>query len=139
MCRGTHISYFKINSPIFCCHLVSENYLNPQVRINKMVNKYTVDYNPSPSQLTPSIHHLIFLWTIKGFISPESLLNFVQNMCIPPWLQKSFEFMGKGGEGEDYGVEKIIKIKPTAVLVTTFDKFYHLRSLYLFGFWFAVP
>ena len=32
--------------------LFSENYLNPQVRINKMVNKHTVDYHPSPSQIT---------------------------------------------------------------------------------------
>ena len=32
--------------------LFSENYLNPQVRINKMVNKHTVDYHPSPSQIS---------------------------------------------------------------------------------------
>ena len=32
--------------------LFSENYLNPQVRINKMVNKHTVGYHPSPSQIT---------------------------------------------------------------------------------------
>ena len=32
--------------------LFSENYLNLQVRINKMVNKHTVDYHPSPSQIT---------------------------------------------------------------------------------------
>ena len=32
--------------------LFSENYLNPQVRINKIVSKHTVDYHPSPSQIT---------------------------------------------------------------------------------------
>ena len=43
---SAYICYFKINPPNFCCPLFSENYLNPQVRINKMVNKHTVDYPP---------------------------------------------------------------------------------------------
>ena len=34
--RGAYIPQFKINAPIFCCPLFSENYLNPKVRINKM-------------------------------------------------------------------------------------------------------
>ena len=29
----------------------------------------------------------------KGFISPESFLNFFLNLYIPPWLQKSFNIM----------------------------------------------
>ena len=70
--------------PIFCCPLFSEN---------KMVNKHTVDYHPSSSQLISRIHPLIFLWTPKGFISPESFLNFFLNLYIPPWLQKSFKFI----------------------------------------------
>ena len=56
-----------------------------------MVNKHTVDYHPSPSQLISRIHTLIFLWTPKGFISPESFLNFFLNLYIPPWLWKSFK------------------------------------------------
>ena len=36
---------------------------------------------------------IIFLWTPKGFISPESFLNFFLNLCIPPWLRKSFKFI----------------------------------------------
>ena len=52
-------------------------YLNPQVRINKMVNEHTVDYHPSPSELTSRIHPLIFLCIPKGFIfCPECFLNF---------------------------------------------------------------
>ena len=35
----------------------------------------------------------IFLWTPKCFISPESFLNFLLNLCIPPWLPKSFKFI----------------------------------------------
>ena len=56
-----------------------------------MVNKHTVNYHPSPSQLISRIHTLIFLWTPKGFISPESFLNFFLNLYIPPWLWKSFK------------------------------------------------
>ena len=89
----SNIHYFKINPPIFCCPLFSKNYLNPQARINKMVNKHTVDYHPSPSQLISRIHTLIFLWTPKGFISPESFLNFFLNLHIPSWLCKNFKFI----------------------------------------------
>ena len=83
---------FQNQSLIFCCPLFSENYLNPQARINKIVNKHAVDYHPSPSQLISKIHTLIFLWKPKGFISPESSLNFFLNLYIPPWLRKSFKF-----------------------------------------------
>ena len=79
--------------PIFCCPLFFENYLNPQAMINKMVNKHTVNYHPSPSQLVSRIHTLIFPWTPKGFISPESFLNFFLNLYIPPWLRKSFKII----------------------------------------------
>ena len=58
-----------------------------------MVNKHTVHYHPSPSQLTLRIHLPIFLWTPKGFITPESFLNFSLNLCILPWLRKSLKFM----------------------------------------------
>ena len=34
-----------------------------------------------------------FLWTPKGSISPESFLNFLLNLYIPPWLPKSFKFI----------------------------------------------
>ena len=55
-----------------------------------MINKRTVDYHPSPSQLILRIHTLIFLCTPKGFIFPESFLSFFLNLYIPPWLRKSF-------------------------------------------------
>ena len=31
---------------------------------------------------------IIFLWTPKSFISPESFLNFLLNLYILPWLRK---------------------------------------------------
>ena len=75
---------FQNQYPIFCCPPFSENYLNPQARINKIVSKHTVDYHPSPSQLISRIDTLKFLWTPKGFTSPESLLNVFLNLYIPP-------------------------------------------------------
>ena len=56
-----------------------------------MANKHTINYHPSPSQFISRIHTLIFLWTCKGFISPESFLNFFLKLYIPPWLWKSFK------------------------------------------------
>ena len=87
---------FQNQSPppsIFCCPLFSENYLNLQFRINKIVNKHTVDYHPSPSELISKIQLHTFLWTPKRFISPESFLNIFLKMYIPLWLRKSFKFI----------------------------------------------
>ena len=86
-------SIFQNQTPIFCCPLFSENYLNSQVRINKLINKHTVDYHPSPSQLISRIQPPIFLWTPKGFIYPESFSDFFLKLYIPPWLWESFRFM----------------------------------------------
>ena len=35
----------------------------------------------------------------------------------------------KGKGGEDYGVKEITKIKPTRVLVASFNKFHHLSTI----------
>ena len=63
-CRGAYFPYFKIHAPIFCCPLFFEEYPNPQVRMDKMINELTIDYNPSPWELTSRIHPLIFLWRL---------------------------------------------------------------------------
>ena len=94
--QRSYIFYFKIGALIlspFFWKLSSENYLNSQVRINKMVNKHTVDYLVLHNELQG--YTLIFLWTPKGFISPETFLNFFLNLYIPSWLRKSFKFMVK--------------------------------------------
>ena len=36
----------------------------------------------------------MFLWTPKGFISPEYFLIFFSNLYIPPWLKKMFQIHG---------------------------------------------
>ena len=84
---------FQSQSPIICCPLFSKDYLSPQAKINKIVNKHTVDYHPSPSQLVSRVHSLIFLWTLKGFISSESFFNFFMDLYIPLYLRKSFKFI----------------------------------------------
>ena len=59
-----------------------------------MVNKYTVNYHPSLSELTSRIHPVIFLWTPKGFIFLECFLNFFSNLYIPPWCGKNYGVNG---------------------------------------------
>ena len=39
------------------------------------------------------IHTLIYLWTLKGFISPEPFLKFFLNLHTPTWMRKSFQFI----------------------------------------------
>ena len=86
-----HRSHFLLFHLFFCCFIKESP--KSQVRMNKTINKHTVDYHPSPSSLTSRIHHLIFLWTPKGFISPEYSLNFFfKPVYLSPWLMKSFEF-----------------------------------------------
>ena len=75
------IPYFKINTLIYCCPRLFEEYLNPQVRINKMVNDHSVNYHPNLSGLISRIDPLKFLWIHYRFISPEYLLSFSQT-CI---------------------------------------------------------
>ena len=90
MCRGAYISYLKINVPIFYCSLFFEEYLNSQVRINKMINELNVDYHPSPSELTSRIHSLIFLWT------PKVVSQNIFWIFSPSWWRKNFKFIITG-------------------------------------------
>ena len=63
--------------------------LDPQVRINKMVNEHAVNYHPSPSELILRIHTFIFIWTPKGFIfSPERFLNFFKPVFCSMVVEK---------------------------------------------------
>ena len=65
-------SFHFLLSPSFPgnCH-------NRQVRINKMINKDTVDYHPSPSQSILRMWLLIFLWTPKGVYLSRIFLKFL--------------------------------------------------------------
>ena len=55
-------SLFQNQCFFFCCPLVFNEYLNLQLRINKTINKHTIDYHPSPLELASNIHPLVFLY-----------------------------------------------------------------------------
>ena len=88
--------------------------------------------------VTQKLNLLIFIYSPrqKEIITPQAEGN-----C--PFLPNSIFwrsiFPQQKERGEDYGVEEITKIKPTRVLVTSFDKSHHLCNLYIFGFCFVVP
>ena len=81
--------YFKVNPPVsvvlFFLKIIS------QARIKKIVNKHTVDYHPSLSQLISRIHTLIFLWTPKGFISPRIFLDFFPKPVYSTMVMEKFQ------------------------------------------------
>ena len=87
------IPYFKINTLIYCCPRLFEEYLNPQVRINKMVNDHSVNYHPNLSGLISQIDPLKFLWIHYRFISLRIFVEFFSNLYIPLLLGKIFKFM----------------------------------------------
>ena len=74
-------SALDISGSFFYCLLFFEEYLNRQVRINKMVNELTVNYQPSPSGLSLKTYTLIFQWIHEGFYHfSEHLLIFFLNL-----------------------------------------------------------
>ena len=91
VCRGVYIHYFKINPSIFCCPLFSENYFKPQVRINQMVNKHTVDYHPSPSQLISRIHSRIYFYGLLRGLSFRIFLEFFPNPVYSTMIAEKFQ------------------------------------------------
>ena len=68
--------------------------LNPQVRINKMVNEHTVDYYPSLSELTSWIHPLIFLWTSRGLYSLQNIFEFFLKPVYCTIVAEKFKIHG---------------------------------------------
>ena len=80
-------SLFQNKHPLFF-----EEFLNPQVRINKMVNEYTVDYRPS--ELTSRIHPFIFLWTPKGFYLCRTFLGFFLKHVYPTIVAEKVSNLG---------------------------------------------
>ena len=83
---------FQIQRPLFLLFPLFRRISQPSVQ-EKMLNEHTVNYHPSLSELTSRIYPLIFLCTPKLFISPEYFLNIFENLCIQPWLRKSFKFI----------------------------------------------
>ena len=57
-----------------------------------MVNKRTVNYHPSPSQLISRILSHISMDSLGVYLT-RIFLEFFLNPYIPPWLQKSFKII----------------------------------------------
>ena len=87
----------------------------------------------------PTIESIEFPKTesVQFYSCPQGKLKKLPITTTRPFL-KIYFFPQQNGE-ENYGVEKITKIKPTRVLVTSFEEFHHLCNLYIFGFCFVVP
>ena len=77
------ISPISKSTPHFVLPLFFEEYLNPQVKINKMGNEHTLDYHPSSSRLTSRIHPLIHLWNPKGLWIPTLSEIILCKWCFP--------------------------------------------------------
>ena len=69
--------YFKTNAPLLWCPLFFKEYLNFQVKINKMVGEHRVDHHPSG--LISRVHHHISIDLLGLYLSPEYLLDFLSN------------------------------------------------------------
>ena len=80
--QQVHQPIFQNQRPFILLPLFFKECLNPQVRINKMVNEHKVNSYHSTSGLTSRIHPLIFLWTH---------VVFTQTADIPPCLGNIFE------------------------------------------------
>ena len=94
MCRGAYIPYFKIPPPPSPHFLLLHLFWRMSQPSAQMLNEHKVDYNPIPSEFNSRSHPLIFLWTPKGFKSPEYFLIFLSNLFFTPWLKKMFQIHG---------------------------------------------
>ena len=76
-CAEVPLSAISKSMPPFSVAPLFFEYINSQVRINKMIKKHTVDYHPGPS-----------------------VLNFPSNLYIPPWLVRNVHIYGVQITGE---------------------------------------
>ena len=67
-------------------------YLNPQVRINKMVN--SIDYHPFPSRLASRIHLFTFLETSLGLTFSRMFVEFSFKLVYYTLCPKNFQIHG---------------------------------------------
>ena len=72
------------------------------------------------------------------FLSLLPRQNKITHSSRTAFSEDLFFSQQKGGGWENNGVEKNTKIKPTRILVASFDKSHHLCNLYIFGFCFVV-
>ena len=93
--RGAYIPYFKINAFIFSCSFFFEEYLNPQVKINKMVDEHTVNYHPTPLELISRIGYTLsyYYGLLRGLSLQDISWVFSRTVC-PIVVAKKFQIHG---------------------------------------------
>ena len=126
---------FQNQSPIFCCPLFHENFLNPQVRINKMVNILSIT--------SLVLHNQFQGYTLPYFSSLSWIFSkpLCSTMVVKKVLLRNCSFFPSSVFWRYFSQrerrEGIMELKelPTLrkVLVTSFDKFHHLCNPYIFG------
>ena len=79
----------------------------------KKLNLFIFSHAPKQKSLPSSYHH----YSRQKEITHSSQTRFFENLFSPVERE------------EDYGAEKMTKIKLARLLVTTFDKFYHFCNL----------
>lgn len=101
LCKGAayvSIPFYQSNSPFSYCLLFLKENLNPQIRINKIINKCSVNYHPSHSGLTSSVHNLIFQENFSQIflefsLKPAFLIMVVgnfQNLWCSDYLENAY-------------------------------------------------
>ena len=88
-CKHSEVPQSSISTSSFLLPVLFRAYIKPPVRINKMVN-ISVDYH----QHQGCIFHISINY-LGLYLSPKSLLNFLWNLYIPPWLRKIFHNLRK--------------------------------------------
>lgn len=68
---------FQGQHPLFYCYFFFKEYLNPNVKFNKMSNEYNVKYHANPSGLTQDKSFSFSVDPLGLYLSPEFLCLFL--------------------------------------------------------------
>ena len=110
----------------------TKGFISPEYFLNFFWNLYI------PSWLRKSFKFLV-LRLLEDMSLSKTLPPAEGNYPFPPNRVFWKSVFQPTERGEDYGAEKMTKVKLARVLVTSFDKFHHQCNLYIFGFCFVVP
>ena len=87
---GDSTPYFKINAPLFLYPLNFKEYLNPQIRINKMENKFRLLPQSFRINLKYRFSHPL-LRPVRAFSLARSFVEFFLKSVYPSMVGKLFK------------------------------------------------
>lgn len=90
---GDSTPYFKINAPLFLYPLNFKEYLNPQIRINKMENKFRLLPQSFRINLKYRFSHPL-LRPVRAFSLARSFVEFFLKSVYPSMVGKLFQMKG---------------------------------------------